>query len=451
MRIAILGAPGSGKGAHAQALAARYRVPWLSPGELLRVAAAADDQKLDRETREAVQAGRAVGDEVVMALLEERLRARDAKRGFIIDGFPLNIPQAQALDTLLGMLGRALQIAVYVKVDDEALVKHITGRLECDECGAAFNRHSAPPTTRGKCDKCGGKLAARGGGAKAAAVKVEAYHEETAPLIAYYKAQHKMRTVPAVGDAEQVRQKIADIVDLEIHPLEIQILETAAETYYEEINTIIVGGQINRIAPTPESQASKRRKARAASVTTAATPATDTTAGKKVAKKAAGKPAAKKTVRKSASGKKTPAKTPVKKVVKKVAKKAAAKVAATKKVPKKPAVKATTTKKTISQSTRRKKVATKTPVKKVAKKVVRKPVAKVTTTKKTASKSTSRKKVETKTSANKTAKKVARKPVTKVTKKAGGKEVAKKTAKKPTTKKTAKKPPVKKAVKKKRR
>ena len=446
MRIAILGAPGSGKGAHAQALAARYRVPWLSPGELLRAAAAAaDDQKLDRETREAVQAGRAVGDEVVMAVLEERLRARDAKRGFIIDGFPLNIPQAQALDTLLGMLGRALQIAVYVKVDDEALVKHITGRQECDECGAAFNRHSAPPATRGKCDECGGKLASRGGGAKAAAVKVEAYHEETAPLIAYYKAQHKMRTVPAVGDAEQVRQKIADIVDLEIHPLEIQILETAAETFYEEINTIIVGGQINRIAPTPESQASKRRKARTASVTAAATPATATTAGKKVAKKAAGKPVAKK----------TPAKTPVKEVVKKVVKKAAVKVAATKKVAtkliakkvaKKPAVKVTTTKKTISQSTRHKKVATKTPVKKVAKKAARKPVAKVTTTKKTA----------TKISAKKTAKKVARKPVTKVTQKAGGKKVAtktsaKKTAKKPTTKKTAKKPPVKKAAKKKRR
>ena len=426
MRIAILGAPGSGKGAHAQALAARYRVPWLSPGELLR-AAAADDQKLDRETREAVQAGRAVGDEVVMALLEERLRARDAKRGFIIDGFPLNIPQAQALDTLLGMLGRALQIAVYVKVDDEALVKHITGRLECEQCDAAFNRHSAPPTTRGKCDKCGGKLASRGGGAKAAAVKVEAYHEETAPLIAYYKAQHKMRTVPAVGDAEQVRQKIADIVDLEIHPLEIQILETAAETFYEEINTIIVGGQINRIAPTPESQASKRRKARAASVTAAATPATATTDGKKVAKKAAGKPVAKKTVHKSVSGKKPPAKTPVKKVVKKVAKKAAAKVTATKKAATKPiakkvakkvaqksAVKATTTKKTTSQSTRRKKVATKTSVKKVAKKVARKPVAKVTTTKKTASKSTSRKKVETKTSAKKTAKKP---PVKKAAKK----------------------------------
>ena len=450
MRIAILGAPGSGKGAHAQALAARYRVPWLSPGELLRVAAA-DDQKLDRETREAVQAGRAVGDEVVMALLEERLRARDAKRGFIIDGFPLNIPQAQALDTLLGMLGRALQIAVYVKVDDEALVKHITGRLECDECGAAFNRHSAPPTTRGKCDKCGGKLASRGGGTKAAAVKVEAYHEETAPLIAYYKAQHKMRTVPAVGDAEQVRQKIADIVDLEIHPLDIQSLETAAETFHEEINTIIVGGQINRIAPTPESQASKRRKARAASVTAAATPATDTTAGKTIAKKAAGKPAAKKTVRKSASGEKTPAQTPVKKVVKKVAKKAAAKVTATKKVAKKPAVKATTTKKTTSQSTRHKKVATKTPVKKVAKKVARKPEAKVTTTKKTASKSTGRKKVATKISAKKTAKKVARKPVTKVTKKTGGKKATNKTVKKPTTKKTAKKPPVKKAAKKKRR
>ena len=175
MRIALLGAPGSGKGMQAESLAVRYRVPRISTGDLLR-AAAADDDKLDEETRAAVAAGQPVADEVVLALLDERLRARDSKRGYIIDGFPGNIPQAQALDTLLGMLGRALQITIHVKVDDKTLVQRITGRMRCEQCGAAYNRRNAPPKVRGKCDNCDGKVvAASDDNAKTAAVRVGEY------------------------------------------------------------------------------------------------------------------------------------------------------------------------------------------------------------------------------------------------------------------------------------
>lgn len=255
MRIAILGAPGSGKGTQAESLAARYRVPRISPGDLLREAVA-DDDKLAGETRKTVAAGKPVADKIVMTLLEERLRARDSKRGFIIDGFPGNIPQAQALDTLLGMLGRALQITIYVKVDDETLVQRITGRMRCDQCGAVYNRRYAPPKVRGRCDNCDGKVvSANRGNAKTAAARVGKYHEETTPLLAYYKAQHKLRTVAAAGDVEEIQQKICDIVDLEIRPLEIKTLETAAQTLDEEVSTIIAGGQISRITSPPEGPA----------------------------------------------------------------------------------------------------------------------------------------------------------------------------------------------------
>ena len=283
MRIAILGAPGSGKEIQAKSLAAQYRVPQISPDGLLR-AALADGEKLDEQTAQAVQAGRPVADETVLALLEERLRARDSKHGFIIVGFPGNIPQAQALDALLGMLGRALQISLYISLDDETLVKRITGRLKCSECDAVYNRHYSPPKTRRKCDNCGGKLVSIGGRTKNAAGKVKAHHEEIAPLMAYYKAQHKLRTVLATQDAEQTQQKICGIIDLEIRPLEIKTVETAAETLDEEINTVIAGGQIKRITPAPESRNSKRNKAKTAEVKATPIDKTGATGGKQAAK-----------------------------------------------------------------------------------------------------------------------------------------------------------------------
>lgn len=356
MRIAILGAPGSGKGTQAELLATRYRVPRISVGGLLR-AAAADDDKLDGKTREAVAAGKPVADETVLGLLGARLRARDSKRGFIIDAFPGNIPQAQALDALLGMLGWALQISVHIKADDETLVRSITGRLRCGQCGAVYNRHSSPPQSRGKCDNCGGGVVSGGrGNAKAAARRVGEYHELTAPLLAYYKAQHKLRTVVADGDAEQTRQKICDIVDLEIRPLEIQTLKTAAQTHHEEISTVIAGGQISRIASAPEATA---KSGRTTTVSGAKAPPARTTGAAIVKKKTTGKKVAKKTT------KKTPAKTAVKK--KTPAKRPAVKASA-KKTAKKPAPTKNRSRKTGKKSTTRNPAKKKTAKRKTAKK-----------------------------------------------------------------------------------
>ena len=366
MRIALLGAPGSGKGMQAESLAVRYRVPRISTGDLLR-AAAADDDKLDEETRAAVAAGQPVADEVVLALLDERLRARDSKRGYIIDGFPGNIPQAQALDTLLGMLGRALQITIHVKVDDKTLVQRITGRMRCEQCGTAYNRRNAPPKVRGKCDNCDGKVvAASDDNAKTAAARVEEYYAETTPLLAYYKAQHKLRTVAAAGDVEEIQQKICDIVDLELRPLEVKTLETAAQTLEEGVNTVIAGGQISRITPSPESSAKRARAikpaaTKAASIRTSGATAVKKksakkkTTGKKVSKKAAKKPAAKTAVKKKLAKKKTAKK---KTAAKKAAsRKPAARPVAKKKATKKSGKKTTAKKSRTKKSTARRKTA----------------------------------------------------------------------------------------------
>ena len=378
MRIALLGAPGSGKGMQAESLAVRYRVPRISTGDLLR-AAAADDDKLDAETSAAVLAGQPVADEVVLALLDERLRARDSKRGYIIDGFPGNIPQAQALDTLLGMLGRALQITIHVKVDDKTLVQRITGRMRCEQCGAVYNRQNAPPKVRGKCDNCDGKVvAASDDNAKTAAVRVREYQAETTPLLAYYKAQHKLRTVAAGGDVEEIQQKICDIVDLELRPLEVKTLETAAQTLEEGVNTVIAGGQISRITPPPENSAKRARTiksaaTKAASIRTSGAPSVKKKSAKKkttgtkvskkaskkvskqVSKKAAKKPTAKTAVKKKSAKKKTAKK---KTTAKKAAsRKPAARPVAKKKATKKSGKKTTAKKSRTKKSTARRKTA----------------------------------------------------------------------------------------------
>ncbi len=395
MRIAILGAPGSDKGTQAKLLAERYRVPRISVEDL--ASRAADGQKSGGKAGGAVP-GKPVDERGTMGLLEDRLRARDSKRGFIIYDFPGNIPEAQTLDTLLGMLGWVLQISVHLKVGDETLVRSITGRMRCEQCNAAYNRHFSPPQTRGKCDQCGGKVLSESRkNAKTAELRVREYHEQTAPLLAYYKAQHKLRTVMADGSVEEIQQKICDIVDLEIRPLEIKTIETAAQTHDEKISTVIAGGQISRIASTPKAADIKP-------------------AAKTVAKPAAKPVATKKATPKKPASKTTAKKKPISKVAKKpITKKPASKpkIAVSKTAPKKSATKATAKKKPVS-------------------KVAKKPIAK-----KAASKKPAAAKTATKTIAKKIAKKPASKP--RPTRKTDKKSATKSPAKKAATKKATKK------------
>ncbi len=284
MRVAILGGPGSGKGTQAKILAERYRVPQISTGDLLREAAK-NDKILSRETKKAMVEGRLVDDKVVHELLQERFRKKDTKRGFIIDGYPRSIPQAQSLDTLLGMQGKALQIAINIDVNDDILIKRIVGRLGCADCGAIYNRFFSPPSTKNKCDKCGGRLISRADDtAKTAQVRINVYHRETMPLITYYRAQHKLRTMPGAGEVDEIHQKLCGLVDLEIRPLEIKTLETAADSNDEKISTIIAGGQINRVEVETAARKSVRNKP-GPEKSAARKPAAKKSSTRKVAKK----------------------------------------------------------------------------------------------------------------------------------------------------------------------
>ena len=248
MRIAILGGPGSGKGTQAKLLSERYRVPQISTGDLLRDVVK-NDQGLGAQVKELMDNGQLVSDSIVSKLLEDRLINKDTRRGFIVDGYPRSIPQAQTLDTLLGMLGKPLQIAINIDVDGDILVKRITGRISCADCGAIYNEHFFPPKIANKCDKCGGgRFESRDDdNVETVTMRLEVYHRETAPLITYYRAQHKLRTMTGTGDIDQIHQKLCDIIDLEIRPLQIKTLEVATDTSDEEESTIIAGGKVNRI------------------------------------------------------------------------------------------------------------------------------------------------------------------------------------------------------------
>lgn len=289
MRIAILGGPGSGKGTQAKLLSERYRVPQISTGDLLRDAVK-NDKNLGAQIKELMDSGKLVSDGIVSKLLEDRLIKKDTRRGFIVDGYPRSIPQAQTLDTLLGMLGKPLQIAINIDVDDDVLVKRIAGRSSCAKCGAIYNEYFFPPKVTNKCDKCGGdKFESRGDDTvETATTRIEVYHRETAPLITYYRAQHKLRTMTGTGDIDQIHQKLCDIIDLEIRPLQIKTLEVATDTSDEEDSTIIAGGKVNRIkAPAKKPSPGKKPAAK-----------------KTVSKRTSKRPAAKKAPAKKAPAKK---------------------------------------------------------------------------------------------------------------------------------------------------
>lgn len=458
MRVAILGGPGSGKGTQAKILSERYRVPQISTGDLLRDATK-NDQILDEEAKRAMAEGRLVDNTVVLKLLDERLRKRDTKRGFIIDGYPRNIPQAQALDTLLGMLGKTLQIAINIDVDDNALVKRIIGRLGCDHCGAIYSRRFSPPRVKSKCDRCGGMLVSRADDtAKTARVRIAVYHQETIPLITYYRAQHKLRTVPGVGEVDEIHQKLCEVVDLEIRPLEIKTLETAADTNDEINSTIIAGGQINRIEldTTANKTPPKKKPASRAPISPVKTKAS-TAPAKKTAKRASAKPSETKATDKTLSKKKVPVKKSTQK----------------KQVPSKPISAMATKKKPLGKKSKVAKVVAKQVVKKVAEKITKKiitknaqktaPAKKKLTKKSVAKKPTLKKSVIKKTVAKKITKKPASKKPTvrkvadtiakktirkKITKKIPTKKITKKIAEKSTSKKSTASKPTKKTPKK---
>ncbi len=302
MRIVLLGAPGSGKGTQSKLLVEKYKIPQFSTGDLLRAAVSAGTE-LGRKAKAAMDAGQLVADDVVLGMIQERLATPDAKGGFILDGFPRNIPQAQSLDAMLARVGQPLQLALLVDVDIEVLMKRLTGRRTCGTCGAIYNVYYTPPKVPGKCDKCGGMLQHRSDdNENTVRNRLKVYEEQTAPLVSYYKAQGKLRTARGVGSISDIFKSISDIIEAQMRPLAAVGVGTGS--------------------------GAKPATARAV-------------AARPVAKEAAGKAAPKKAVKKKAAPKKAAKKKAApKKAVKKAApKKAAKKKAAPKKAVKKAAPK----------------------------------------------------------------------------------------------------------------
>jgi adenylate kinase len=219
MRIVLLGAPGSGKGTQAKLLAEKYKIPQVSTGDLLRTAVSSGSD-LGRKAKAAMDGGQLVSDDIVLGIIQERLSKPDAKPGFVLDGFPRNIPQAQALDAMLARLGQPLQLALLVDVDPQVLMKRITGRRTCGQCGAIYNVYFSPTKTQGKCNKCGGSVTQRSDDNEDTVRKrLAVYEEQTAPLVSYYKAQGKLRTVRGLGAINDIFKNITDIVEAQIRPL----------------------------------------------------------------------------------------------------------------------------------------------------------------------------------------------------------------------------------------
>lgn len=319
MRIVLLGAPGSGKGTQAKQMVDKYRVPQISTGDLLRAAVAANTP-LGKKAKAAMEAGQLVSDDIVLGMIKERLSQPDAKKGFILDGFPRNIPQAQALDAMLTKMGQPLQLGLLIDVDFDVLMQRLTGRRTCESCGQMYNIYSSPPKIDGQCDKCGGELRHRADdNEETIGNRLRVYEAQTAPLIAYFRNQGKLRTVQGVGEISDIFAAV------------VKVLKDMPKEAPKKAASKTTAKKATKKKPASKKKAAKKKVAKKAAKKKPA-------AKKKAAKKKVAKKAGKKKVAKKAAKKKTAKKKVAKKAAKKrpaAKKKAAKKKTAKKKVAKK--------------------------------------------------------------------------------------------------------------------
>jgi adenylate kinase len=212
MRIVLLGAPGSGKGTQAQRLAHEKGMPQISTGDLLRAAVAAGTA-LGMRAKAAMDAGLLVEDAIVLGIFAERLGAADVREGFVLDGFPRNIEQATALDAMLAKLAQPLDAVVLMEVDRSELVRRISGRRTCRDCGRVFNVSTAGGSgaVEEKCPKAGGahRLFQRpDDNEQTVAERLKVYEEKTKPLVEFYRAQGLLRTINAEGSVIEVAKRL---------------------------------------------------------------------------------------------------------------------------------------------------------------------------------------------------------------------------------------------------
>ncbi|MDF1586402.1 adenylate kinase [Marinimicrococcus flavescens] len=213
MRLVLLGPPGAGKGTQAQWLTERYGVPQLSTGDMLR-AAVARGTEVGREAKGVMERGELVSDDIINRIVAERIDEPDCASGFILDGFPRTVAQAEALDGMLAARSQSLDAVIEIRVDKDALVERIAGRFACAKCGAGYHDTFKPTRLAGVCDQCGGTefVRRKDDNAETVRARLEAYERQTAPLLPFYEARGLVRAVDGMQPIEQVTAAIEKIL-----------------------------------------------------------------------------------------------------------------------------------------------------------------------------------------------------------------------------------------------
>ncbi|MDO5448785.1 MAG: adenylate kinase [Clostridia bacterium] len=204
MNIIFLGAPGAGKGTQAEIIAEKYNIPTISTGNIIREALK-NGTEMGLKAKAYTEAGQLVPDEVVIGIIKERLAKGDCENGFILDGFPRTIPQAEALDAM----GIVINKVVDIEVPDEAIAERMTGRRVCPDCGASYHLINKKPAKEGICDSCGAALIQRKDDApETVADRLKVYHDQTEPLKGYYEKTGKLEVVEGLGSVADITARV---------------------------------------------------------------------------------------------------------------------------------------------------------------------------------------------------------------------------------------------------
>ncbi len=221
LRLVLIGPPGAGKGTQAAKIAERYSISHIATGDIFR-ANVKGGTELGRKAKEYMDAGELVPDEVVVDMVRDRLQEDDAADGFLLDGFPRTVPQAQALEAILDELGRPLHVVLRFSIDDDEVVKRIAGRRVCVDCGATYHVEIDAPEDPGTCDECGGQVIQREDDQEEVVRnRLDVYHRETEPLEFFYWQRGLLQDVEAEGSLDEVTSRAFEAIDGAISPAEV--------------------------------------------------------------------------------------------------------------------------------------------------------------------------------------------------------------------------------------
>lgn len=212
MKIIMLGAPGAGKGSQASRIAKEYQLPHISTGDIFR-ANLKEETELGKRAKSFMDKGELVPDDITIAMLLERIHKEDCKNGYILDGFPRTIPQAEALKEALAKKDEKIDLALDVEASDELIIKRMAGRRTCPACGAIYHIVTLPPKTEGICDRCGADLIQRkDDNEETVKNRLKIYHEVTEPLISYYKKEGILEEIDGAEELDKVFEKVKRII-----------------------------------------------------------------------------------------------------------------------------------------------------------------------------------------------------------------------------------------------